>query len=78
MKHQRKNKVNGSHDPREAAFHVWQTPGSRDRALAKLQPVGIDFVNGKRGAAKAKAGFKKAVRSAIRRDGKRQARQVEE
>lgn len=31
-------------------------------------------MNGKRGAAKAKAGYKKAVRQAIRRDGKHQIR----
>lgn len=74
MKHQRKNKQNGSHDPRLSAGNVHVTPGSRDRALAKLQPVGYNHMNGKRGAAKAKAGYKKAVRQAIRRDGKHQIR----
>lgn len=76
MKHQRKNKRNGSHDPRESACHVWQDPGGRDKALAKLQAVGIDFTNGKRGAAKAKAGYKRAVRQAVRREGKRLEREL--
>lgn len=75
MKHARKNKQNGTHDPRASAAHVWQTPG-KEKALAKLQWVGIDFTNGKRGAAKAKAGYKKAVRQAVRRDGKRQVREA--
>jgi hypothetical protein len=75
MKHQRKNKKNGSHDPRTSAMRAYLDPRGKEMALAKLQWVGNDFTNGKRGAAKSKAGFKKAIRSAVRRQGKVQIKE---